>query len=180
MKIACSDTQQYCAIAFGSKVHILHSELENESDPACSLVDKEIEVLLSSSSNPRIQSSEKMFSLLREFITIPSVSSDESHRMHCWDSVRFLSALMEEWGFSTTLVETKAGRNPVLLGRCLKSKGKKDGTPKLTQTVTFYGHYDVVPADDVENWVTPPFQLEGRDGYLYARGVTDNKGIFFF
>ncbi len=41
--------------------------------------------------------------------------------------------------------------------------------------VLFYGHYDVQPADQVR-WSSPPFQLDGRDGYVYGRGVTDNKG----
>eukprot|EP00009_Paramoeba_aestuarina_P017299 CAMPEP_0201542488 /NCGR_PEP_ID=MMETSP0161_2-20130828/72067_1 /ASSEMBLY_ACC=CAM_ASM_000251 /TAXON_ID=180227 /ORGANISM="Neoparamoeba aestuarina, Strain SoJaBio B1-5/56/2" /LENGTH=287 /DNA_ID=CAMNT_0047950149 /DNA_START=459 /DNA_END=1319 /DNA_ORIENTATION=- len=41
-------------------------------------------------------------------------------------------------------------------------------------TVTIYGHYDVVPGDG--EWESPPFEMEGRDGYLYGRGVTDNKG----
>ena len=38
------------------------------------------------------------------------------------------------------------------------------------------GHLDVVPADDVENWNTPPFTMTEKDGIVYGRGVTDDKG----
>lgn len=40
----------------------------------------------------------------------------------------------------------------------------------------FYGHYDVVKDGSAEQWDTEPFTMTGRDGYLYGRGVSDNKG----
>ena len=45
--------------------------------------------------------------------------------------------------------------------------------------MTIYGHYDVVPAGEGEGeggWESEPFVMKGMDGYLYGRGVTDNKG----
>lgn len=36
-------------------------------------------------------------------------------------------------------------------------------------------HYDVVAAPP-DGWTSPPFSLNGRNGYLYGRGVTDDKG----
>lgn len=50
------------------------------------------------------------------------------------------------------------------------------GTNPEKKTVIIYSHYDVVPADDAALWSSPPFQLTGKDGYLYGRGASDDKG----
>src|SRR3954469_11457472 len=44
------------------------------------------------------------------------------------------------------------------------------------RTLLFYNHYDVQPPEPLEEWLSPPFTAEVRDGALYARGVGDNKG----
>ena len=63
-----------------------------------------------------------------------------------------------------------AGGNPVLYGH-------KSG--KSNHTIMFYNHYDVMPEGALERWVSPPFAPEVRDGRLWARGVSDNKGGLF-
>lgn len=63
-------------------------------------------------------------------------------------------------------VESTEG-NPVVLGT---AKGTSE------RTLLIYNHYDVVPAEPIEAWTSPPFKPEVREGYLYGRGATDNKG----
>ena len=52
-------------------------------------------------------------------------------------------------------------------------RGSQTSTPK--PRILFYGHYDVISARST-GWVSDPFTLSGRNGYLYGRGATDNKG----
>ena len=67
------------------------------------------------------------------------------------------------------LLET--GGNPIVYGEWLHAEG--------APTALVYGHYDVQPSAPDELWASPPFEPEVRDGRLYARGVTDNKGQIF-
>lgn len=63
--------------------------------------------------------------------------------------------------------------NPVVFARF---KGRASPS-KTEKQMLFYGHYDVVPAsNDDQNWVSDPFEMRGINGYLYGRGVSDNKG----
>src|SRR5690625_7482836 len=50
---------------------------------------------------------------------------------------------------------------------------------KDAPTVLIYGHYDVQPTDPIEAWESAPFEPEIRDGRLYARGASDDKGQVF-
>ncbi|XP_041932692.1 cytosolic non-specific dipeptidase-like isoform X3 [Alosa sapidissima] len=57
---------------------------------------------------------------------------------------------------------------PIILGRLGSDPGKK--------TVCIYGHLDVQPANIDDGWDTEPFKLVEKDGKLYGRGSTDDKG----
>jgi acetylornithine deacetylase/succinyl-diaminopimelate desuccinylase-like protein len=81
----------------------------------------------------------------------------------------------------------------VLVGEALKKRGfsvdiySTDGAPvvmaersgKSDRTLLFYNHYDVQPAEPLDLWETPPFDPTIRNGRMYARGVSDDKGPFY-
>eukprot|EP01097_Dermamoeba_algensis_P009323 TRINITY_DN6538_c0_g1_i1.p1 TRINITY_DN6538_c0_g1~~TRINITY_DN6538_c0_g1_i1.p1 ORF type:complete len:866 (+),score=169.78 TRINITY_DN6538_c0_g1_i1:100-2697(+) len=104
---------------------------------------------------------------LRLFVSFRTVSSDPSLKNECWKGARFLHSLFVQYGFETKMVESKAGKNPIILSRL----GRDSHKP----TVCIYGHYDVVEAPSA-GWNYPPFELTSVDGYLYGRGATDDKG----
>ncbi len=80
-----------------------------------------------------------------------------------------MAALVQErlkrTGFETSRFETT--HNPIIYGE------HKGSGPR---TLLYYNHYDVQPPDPVDAWETPPFEPTVREGHLYARGATDNKG----
>ena len=106
---------------------------------------------------------EEWFSLIR----IPSVSSDPARKAD-------MEACAERW--RTLLLEAGADE-----ARLMPSAGhplvyaEKRVSPNAP-TVLVYGHYDVMPADPLELWVSAPFEPEVRDGKVYARGADDDKG----
>lgn len=85
-----------------------------------------------------------------------------------------MKTLFKRFGATATLLPTEDGRNPVVFARFsgagLKQRGRKG------KTILFYTHYDVIPAVAGKGWNTNPFELTGLNGYLYGRGVSDNKG----
>ncbi|KAH9480318.1 putative di- and tripeptidase DUG2 [Psilocybe cubensis] len=113
---------------------------------------------------------------LSKFTTIPSISSIPAHREDCRQAAIWLRKCLGQLGAKTSLLPTGEGNNPIVLATFSGAKGEK---PK--RRVLFYGqvelllHYDVIPAPP-EGWHSDPFILTGRNGYLYGRGATDNKG----
>ncbi|WP_027481887.1 dipeptidase [Deinococcus pimensis] len=104
----------------------------------------------------------ELFDLLR----IPSVSADSTRRGDMRRAADFLRAKLDSLGF-TARVDDTAG-HPVVYAERLKAPGKP--------TVLIYGHYDVQPEAPEAEWLTPPFEPTVRDGRVYARGSTDDKG----
>ncbi|KAL7423602.1 hypothetical protein Q5752_001183 [Cryptotrichosporon argae] len=106
---------------------------------------------------------------LSKLIAIPTVS-DEQHRESCRQGAHLLSKLLGQLGARSEVLSGEEGKNPLVLATFL---GQDNDKPR--KRVLFYGHYDVQPADP-SFWDTDPWELSGRNGYLYGRGVTDNKG----
>jgi acetylornithine deacetylase/succinyl-diaminopimelate desuccinylase-like protein len=64
--------------------------------------------------------------------------------------------------------------HPLVYADYLHAAPAADGKPATT--VLLYGHYDVQPPEPLDEWKSPPFEPEERDGNLYARGAVDDKG----
>ena len=104
---------------------------------------------------------------LTDFAAIPSVSTDPAHAADMESARQWVATSLGSAGaFDVRTIET-AG-NPVVYAEWLGAPGKP--------TVLVYGHYDVQPPDPLEKWHSPPFTPTVRDGRLYARGVSDDKG----
>ncbi len=107
---------------------------------------------------------------LNEFLRIPSVSTDPSHKEHMLEAADFVARQLRESGMRRVEVFPTGG-HPVVFAQ-------RDENP-ARPTVLVYGHYDVQPVDPIDLWETGPFEPSVRDGRLYARGSADDKGQMF-
>ncbi|HEX2644209.1 MAG TPA: dipeptidase [Thermoanaerobaculia bacterium] len=103
---------------------------------------------------------------LKDFIRIPSISTDPQYAGEVRRAADFLIGKLREAGLTAERIDT-AG-HPLVYAEWLGAPGKP--------TVLFYGHYDVQPADPVELWRHPPFEPTEEGDLLVARGATDDKG----
>lgn len=108
---------------------------------------------------------------LHDFLRIPSISTDPAHAPDMERTAEWLVAHMRSLGLENAKVMPTAGY-PVAYGEWLGAGPDKP-------TVLVYGHYDVVPAEMADGWHTPPFEPVEKDGKIYARGATDDKGQLF-
>ena len=105
---------------------------------------------------------EEYFSFLR----FPSVSTDAAFADKVRQCADWLAKKLNDVGLQAEVMPT-AG-HPVVWAR---NKHREE-----RRTVVIYGHYDVQPPDPLSLWKSPPFEPVLRDGFVYARGATDNKG----
>ncbi|MBN2305910.1 MAG: dipeptidase [Anaerolineae bacterium] len=109
---------------------------------------------------------------LKEFLRIPSISTLSEHKPDIRRAADWLRQHFEQIGLTRTEIIESAG-NPFVYAEWL-------GAGPDAPTVLVYGHYDVQPADDPDGqWKTDPFEPVVKDGSLYARGATDDKGQTF-
>ncbi|KZP01327.1 glutathione degradosome [Calocera viscosa TUFC12733] len=113
---------------------------------------------------------EDLLSALTDFVSFPSVSND-AHREDCRQTALFLRRILTQLGAESHVIPGKPGRNPVVFASFQGTSNLAAPKPRIL----FYGHYDVIAAPPY-GWDSPPFSLTGRNGYLYGRGVTDDKG----
>jgi len=117
------------------------------------------------------QSAEANREALFELLRLPSVSADPAHAGDCRAAATWVRDYLANAGCTAELVETGTADAPGQPIVFAKSK-PIDGAP----TLLIYGHYDVQPPDPLDQWTTPPFEPTVRDGKVYARGATDDKG----
>ena len=109
---------------------------------------------------------------LAELIAIPSISADPEHRDDVHAAAEWVAAKIRAAGGRSDVVPW--GERPLVIGE-VRASTAADTAP----TILCYGHFDVQPPDPLELWDTPPFDLVERDGWLYARGVADDKGQLY-
>ena len=111
---------------------------------------------------------QELFELLR----IPSVSALPEHTADVREAAEATAGALRQAGMENVHLAEHQGGNPVVRGDWL---GAGPGAP----TLLLYGHYDVQPADPLDEWQSGPFDPVIRDGRIYARGASDNKGQYF-
>jgi acetylornithine deacetylase/succinyl-diaminopimelate desuccinylase-like protein len=106
---------------------------------------------------------------LKALLRIPSVSAQPDHDADTRRAAEFIRDDLNSLGLKTELVETPG--HPIVLAEHRAGRGKP--------CLLVYGHYDVQPPEPLEPWLSPPFEPTVRNGNLYARGATDDKGQMF-
>ncbi|MHB1021053.1 MAG: dipeptidase [Acidobacteriaceae bacterium] len=107
---------------------------------------------------------------LKAFLRIPSVSTLPQHKEDVRRAAQFVADELQRIGMEhVQLIETEG--HPLVYADWLHAQEKP--------TALCYGHYDVQPPDPLEEWISPPFEPEERNGNLYARGAVDDKGQMY-
>ncbi len=99
---------------------------------------------------------------LSQFCRQPSVAAQNWGLSEC---ASLTGEMLKYRGFTVDIIST--GGAPVVFG---ERRGSYD------KTILFYNHYDVQPPEPLELWESPPFEPSLREGKLFARGVSDDKG----
>lgn len=113
------------------------------------------------------QNKERYLSELKEFLAIPSISTNPDNKADVQRCAQWVADHMRRVGLENVQVMPTQG-HPVVYGDWLHAPGKP--------TVLLYGHYDVQPPEPLDLWTSPPFEATIRGDNLYARGSADDKG----
>ncbi len=113
---------------------------------------------------------DRFLSELFGLIRIPSISSEPEHKEDMIKAAEYWKFKLKEAGADRAEIFQTEG-NPVVYGEKIIDPSKP--------TVLVYGHYDVMPVDPLDLWISHPFKPEVRDGKIYARGADDDKGQAF-
>lgn len=132
---------------------------------------------------PQQLTNDDLLCVLKKYVSFKTISKNPQlyleESRHC---AQFLSKLLNKFGaYQTKLLPVKNG-NPIVVSEfksnCKKTDGGDNNTNNNKSRILWYAHYDVVDAtkNEAMDWSTDPFILTPKEGNLYARGVSDNKG----
>ena len=107
---------------------------------------------------------------LKDFLRIPSISTLSENKKDVAGCAEFVSENLKKIGLNRVEIFKTEG-HPIVYGEWLGAPGKP--------TILVYGHYDVQPVDPIELWNSPPFEPTIKNGKIFARGATDDKGQVF-
>ena len=103
----------------------------------------------------------------KEIVTLASQPSVSARNEGVEECAGLVEKMLKEAGASTQVLKVE-GAPPLIFGEV--KGGRSD------RTILFYNHYDVQPEEALELWKSPPFKPEIRDGAIFGRGVSDDKG----
>lgn len=113
------------------------------------------------------ENQERFLEELLDFLRIPSISALAEHAADVQQAAEWVANRMKNAGIEGVKIFPTEG-HPVVYGEWLHAPGKP--------TLLIYGHFDVQPVDPLGLWVNPPFEPTIKDGRVYARGASDDKG----
>jgi len=113
------------------------------------------------------ENKQRFISELKDLLRIPSVSTAQEHKSDVLKAAEMVTNDLKRIGFEHVELIPTAG-HPLVYADWLHAPGKP--------TALCYAHYDVQPAEPLDEWVTPPFEPTERNDNLYARGAVDDKG----
>lgn len=103
---------------------------------------------------------------LFDLLKLASIGTDPAYDPQVRETATWIHDFFDSISFKTELIETCG--HPIIFAQSEHIES--------APTVLVYGHYDVQPPDPLELWETPPFEPTRRNGNVYARGATDDKG----
>ena len=113
------------------------------------------------------QNQQRFLGELKDLLRIPSVSTAPEHRDDVRRAAEFVANEMRRIGMENVEIIATQG-HPLIYSDWLHAPGKP--------TVLCYAHYDVQPAEPLNEWISPPFEPTERNQNIYARGAVDDKG----
>ncbi len=104
---------------------------------------------------------------LLDFLRFPGISALPAHSADVQRTAEWVESRMKAAGIESVRIMPTGG-HPVVYGEWLHAPGMP--------TVLIYGHFDTQPVDPLDLWDNPPFEPVIRNGRIYARGASDDKG----